>query len=77
MFKHLQIIPILLGILTGYIVFFIVKTNDRETVTKYPDPMNPGQSTYRDKNGLCYVFKREEIGCSTAIDKEIKSYPLN
>jgi hypothetical protein len=75
MLQHLQIIPIILGILTGYVVFFIIKPSNHEIVTKYPNPVNPGESTYRDKNGLCYVFSREEVKCSA--DIEIKSFPLN
>ena len=77
MLQHLQIIPIILGLIVGYVVFFVIKATEHEVVMKYPDPMNPGQSTYRDKNGLCYFFKREEVSCSGVTDKEIKSYPLN
>ena len=77
MLQHLQIIPIILGLVIGYVVFFIVKPMEHEVIMKYPDPMDPGQSTYRDKNGLCYSFKKEEVGCSLVTDKEIKSYPLN
>ena len=77
MLQHIQIIPIILGFVIGYVVFFIVKPMGQEIVMKYPDPMNPGQHTYRNKNGLCYVFKREEVSCSAVTDKEIKSYPIN
>jgi len=77
MLQHLQIIPIILGLVVGYIVFFVVKSTQHEVVMKYPDPMNPGQSIYRDKNGLCYSFKREEVSCGEVTDIEIKSYPLN
>ena len=75
MLQHLQIIPILLGIATGYVVFFIIKPSDNEIVVKYPNPTNPGENTYRDKNGLCYGFSRKEVPCSG--DLEVKSYPLN
>lgn len=75
MLKHLQILPIIAGFISGYIVFFVIKPMQHDIVMKYPDPMNPGNNTYRDKNGLCYVFKREEVKCSG--DKEVASYPLN
>ena len=76
MLQHLQLLPIIVGAVIGYVVFFVVKTGEHEVVMKYPDPMNPGQNTYRDANGLCYSFKREEVDCA-ATDVEIKSYPLN
>lgn len=76
MLQHLQFLPILAGLAIGYVVFFVIKTSEHEVIMKYPDPMNPGEATYRDLNGLCYSFKREEVGCSAA-GKEAQSYPLN
>ena len=75
MLKHIQLLPLLGGLVAGYIVFFVLKAAEHEVVMKYPDPMNPGEHTYRDLNGLCYTFKREEVGCDAS--KETKPYPLN
>ena len=77
MLQHIALLPLAAGLVAGYVVFFVIKPTENEVVMKYPDPMNPGESTYRDMNGLCYSFKREEVGCSAVSTAEIKPYPLN
>jgi hypothetical protein len=59
MFHHFRLLPFLAGLAVGAVVFFYLKPESKERVVKWPRPENCGKFTYRDRNGLCYVFESQ------------------
>jgi hypothetical protein len=44
-------------------------------VYEYPHPQNVKHRVYRDKNGVCYAYKAEEVSCDEN-EGNLKAYPL-
>jgi len=74
MFNHFRLIPFLLGLLLGFVGIYIMK-NDSKTVYRYPTPQNVKNTTYRDKNGVCYSYKVEKVDCDKNAGS-LAEYPL-
>jgi hypothetical protein len=75
MFHHFKFIPFLIGLISGIIVFFYFKPEVKDRVIKWPRPENCGKYTYRDRNGLCYVFESQIADCNT-VKESIQAYAL-
>ena len=48
----------------------------KKEVVRYPTPDNVESTLYRDKNGVCFKFKSEEVSCDEHKDK-VTEYPLS
>ena len=74
MLKHFRLKPFLLGALLGLFVVLFYKTPTTSTL-QYPHPQNVDTRVYRDKNGVCYRYRSQEVGCD---DNEgtLRPYPL-
>ena len=69
MFHHFQLMPFLVGLVVSGIIFLVLKTDNKERVTKWPRPENAGKTVYRYRNGLCYAFEAQITDCAKAGDK--------
>jgi hypothetical protein len=74
MLKHIQIIPLIIGIVIGIIGILVIKPS-KTVVLKYPTPDNCGKVTYKDKNGICYKYTSKKVECDKNEGK-LKAYPL-
>jgi hypothetical protein len=75
MLKHINIIPLVAGIVIGIIgIYFINPT--KNVVYKYPTPDNSGNIVYKDKNGVCYKYNAKEVDCDKN-ESRLKDYPLS
>ena len=72
MFKNIQAIPLLLGLIIGLIVIYLFPPT-MESVVRYPTPAS--HDIYRDKNGVCYNFTSKEVSCDSFEDK-LRDFPL-
>ena len=75
MWKHLMIMPFLLGLVLGIAGIYFMKP-EATVVYKYPTPENVGKLAYKDKNGVCYQYSGKEVNCDKN-DGKLKNYPLN
>ncbi len=50
-----------------------LKPETKERVVKWPHPSNTGKVTYRDRNGLCYVFESQIVDCAT-VKENLQTY---
>jgi hypothetical protein len=75
MFKHIRLIPLVIGLVIGIIAFLFVKPN-QNIIYKYPTPQNSGKIVYKDKNDVCYVYKAQQVDCDKN-ESKLKDYPLN
>ena len=75
MLHHFMFLPFLLGVIAGIIVFFYLKPESRERVIKWPRPENCGKITYRDRNGICYIFESQITDCDK-VKESLQSYTL-
>jgi hypothetical protein len=75
MFKHIRLIPLVIGLVIGIIAFLFVKPN-QNIIFKYPTPQNSGKIVYKDKNDVCYVYKAQQVDCDKN-ESKLKDYPLN
>ena len=74
MFKHFRILPFILGLLLGFIGIYVMKP-DEKVVFRYPTPDNVKNTTYRDKNGVCYSYQVEKVDCDKSAGT-LADYPL-
>jgi hypothetical protein len=44
-------------------------------ILEYPHPQNIHDRVYRDKNGICYHYTAEKVGCD-ANEATLKAYPI-
>jgi hypothetical protein len=67
MWHHFKLLPFIVGILVGGVVFFYLRPDiaNAEKVVKWPHPDNAGKIVYRDRNGLCYTFEAQLADCGT------------
>jgi len=75
MLKHLRIIPLLSGIAIGIIGILFVKP-EKNIIYKYPTPENSEKIIYKDKNGVCYTYKANQVDCDKN-ESKLKNFPLN
>jgi len=75
MWRHMKLFPFLAGLAAGFVVFFYLKPESKDRVVKWPRPENCGKYTYRDRNGLCYVFESQIADCSKVKDS-IQAFTL-
>ena len=66
MMRHLQIMPLILGLTIGFCVVYLFPPQ-HETVVRYPTPAS--HDTYKDKNGMCYTFESQEVNCDKSEEK--------
>jgi len=75
MFKHIQIVPLLSGILVGIVGIIFIKP-EMKVIYKYPNPTNADKMIYKDKNGVCYKYSVKEENCDQN-EARLKPYPLS
>ena len=75
MIKHIQLIPLCIGILIGIIAIIFVKP-EKNVIYKYPNPESSQTITYKDKNGVCYVYIPKKVNCDKNEDR-MKNFPLS
>jgi hypothetical protein len=75
MFKHIQLFPLLFGIIVGIFAILYIKP-ELNIIYKYPNPEGEEQHTYKDKNGLCYSYSSSVVDCDKN-ESRIKPFPLS
>lgn len=75
MLKHIRLQPLLFGIVIGVIGILFVKP-DKNIIYKYPTPENSEKIVYKDKNGVCYTYKANQVDCDKN-ESRMKNFPLN
>jgi hypothetical protein len=75
MLNHFKVLPFLIGLVVATIIFLGLKPETNERVVKWPRPENAGKVTYRDRNGICYLFEAQITDCAKVKDK-IKNYSI-
>jgi hypothetical protein len=71
----MKLLPFLAGLAVGIVVFFYLKPENKERVIKWPRPENCGKITYRDRNGLCYIFESQIADCDK-VKGSLQAYAL-
>ena len=74
MWQHLRPVALLAGALAGAVIFFLYKAEPVPSY-QYPHPQNVDTRVYRDRNGICYKYKANEVDCD-ANEGTLKTYPL-
>ena len=74
MIKHIQLAPLCIGMIIGIIAIMFVKP-EKTVIYKYPNPESSQKITYKDKNGVCYQYKTQEVDCDKN-EGTLKDYPL-
>ena len=74
MLSHLRLIPLLLGLLTGIIIFYIY-TPQKQVVLQYPHPNDAKDKIFKDKNNTCYSYSVHEVNCDVH-EQNLKDFPL-
>jgi hypothetical protein len=75
MFKHIEILPFVIGVLIGICGVYFVKP-DQTVVHKYPNPAETNKTIYKDKNGICYTYTPKEMNCDKH-ETRLKPFPLS
>ena len=75
MLKHIQIIPLIIGLLVGVVTVVMIKPQ-QNIVYKYPIPDTADKIIYKDKNGVCYKYKATKVDCDKN-ESRLKDFPLN
>lgn len=75
MWQHFKVLPFIFGIVVSAIIFLGFKPDASERVIKWPRPENSGKITYRDRNGLCYIYEAQITDCSK-VQNVLKNYSL-
>jgi hypothetical protein len=75
MFRRLQLVPLVIGIIVGIIAILFIKP-EKNVVHKYPNPESSEKIIYKDKNGVCYAYSPTKVDCDKNEDK-IKNFPLS
>jgi hypothetical protein len=73
MFHHFKFLPFLAGLILGGVIFLGLKPETKERVVKWPHPSNAGKITYRDRNGLCYIFESQIADCAK-VKENLQTY---
>jgi hypothetical protein len=75
MLKHIQLIPLLAGLVIGVIAILFVKPEQKINY-KYPTPDNAKELTFKDKNGVCFQYIPKEVDCDKN-EAKLKAFPLS
>ena len=75
MLKHIQIIPLIIGLLVGVVTVVMIKPQ-QNIVYKYPIPDTADKIIYKDKNGVCYKYKATKVDCDKN-ESRLKDFPIN
>lgn len=75
MLKHIQLLPLTVGIVVGIITVIMVKPQ-QNVIYKYPTPETAGKVVYKDKNGVCYKYSAKQLDCDKN-ESRLKDFPLN
>ena len=75
MLKHIQIIPLISGIVIGIVAIIVAKPH-QNIVYKYPNPDTSDKVIYKDKNGVCYKYKATQVDCDKN-EARLKDFPIN
>ncbi len=75
MFKHIRIIPLIIGLVIGVIAILLIQPQ-KNVIYKYPTPETAGKVVYKDKNGVCYKYTSTVVDCDKN-EARIKDFPLN
>lgn len=75
MLKHIQIIPLVIGLIIGIIAIVVAKPQMNITY-KYPTPETADKIVYKDKNGICYKYKSTQVDCDKN-ESRLKEFPIN
>ena len=75
MLKHIQIVPLIIGIIVGIVGIYFVAP-DKNIIYKYPVPENVDKITYKDKNGICYKYQTKKVDCDKN-ESKLKAFPLS
>jgi hypothetical protein len=75
MFRHIQFVPLVIGIIIGVVALIYVKP-EKNVVYKYPNPESSEKIIYKDKNGICYAYSPKKVDCDKNEDK-LKNFPLS
>ena len=75
MLKHIQVIPLILGLVVGIIAILCINP-EKSVVRVYPQPATAQKTIYKDKNGVCYRYQAKEVNCDANQDK-LKDFPLS
>ena len=65
----------LAGIIAGIFLICTMRLKAKEVI-RYPNPENVDTTIYRDKNGVCFKFKSEEVSCDEN-QANLKEFPLS
>ena len=75
MFRHIQFVPLVIGIVIGVIALIFVNP-EKNVVYKYPNPESSDKIIYKDKNGICYTYSSKRVDCDKTENK-LKNFPLS
>lgn len=64
----------LAGLIAGIFLVVAIRLKAKEVI-RYPTPETAETTIYRDKNGVCFKFKSEEVSCDEHKDK-VQEFPL-
>lgn len=65
----------LAGIIAGIFLICTMRLKTKEII-RYPNPENVDTTIYRDKNGVCFKFKSNDVSCEDNASA-IKEFPLS
>ena len=75
MLKHIQFIPLIIGLVIGVIAVLFIKPQ-QNVIYKYPIPETADKVIYKDKNGICYKYKANKVDCDKN-ESRLKDFPIN
>ena len=75
MIKHIDIIPLAIGIAVGIVAILCIKP-EQTVVRKYPNPETAKKLIYKDKNDVCYKYNVKKVDCDKN-ESKIKDFPLS
>ena len=75
MLKHIQFIPLVIGLLVGIVAVLFIKPQ-QNIIYKYPIPDTADKIVYKDKNGVCYKYKATKVECDKN-ESRLKDFPIN
>ena len=75
MLKHIQFIPLVIGLLVGVVAVIFIKPQ-QNIIYKYPIPDTADKIVYKDKNGVCYKYKATKVECDKN-ESRLKDFPIN
>jgi hypothetical protein len=75
MLKHIQFIPLIIGLVIGVIAVLFIKPQ-QNVIYKYPIPETADKVIYKDKNGVCYKYKATKVECDKN-ESRLKDFPIS